>query len=525
MYILSIFRSPHVKYFLFVIILLAVVLISVFLYTDTQFEELKLEQFLEDTYYCAEGSPNRQCQEPWRWSVTPRIERGNDWTDAVFMIPWAYGGHDCKGDPTNNTRVHIKDMGLYVKTNGKWIHTAESDTIKEQFNHVATDYPHCWDEPMSLDHRWRGETYIAWRDELFPPAPSYWWRLEDEGTSYKPALDWHVHPFPGDGTGRTYIEDTIGDGELEGVVAYFRAKLIVDNPSLPDDRDQARFVMVCGADYKPILTPGQYGYGLGVGRYQYVTKEWKTFYATSIPWDELKENPPPIFDDSYMDETFHEQVVHDHHHNHEGLPQSLPNDHVLKYSPEVENGHDTSGMGWMFPFGIIENSDKYGNKYYNAKVHIRNIETYILEDGAWKRMQNTNSILERQLSSEVEDIHIVEVEEDEYIIENEGFSLKPRKRYGHKFWCAPVQIPVDIDGIHVRYQVRLETYDLLRPDVLEKTRYIACAGAEFGNFNYLAGRMYLSGIGRFRYVTPEWNYVTYTSLNEYELKLVPEIPK
>jgi len=87
----------------------------------------------------------------------------------------------------------------------------------------------------------------------------------------------------------------------------------VDDPNVPDDRAQAKYLVHVGADYYPDATtklsafaPVAYLPGVGVSRAKLVTSEWRAFnFATldvgvedpggaSISEAELRAAPPPL---------------------------------------------------------------------------------------------------------------------------------------------------------------------------------------------------------------------------------------
>ena len=87
---------------------------------------------------------------------------------------------------------------------------------------------------------------------------------------------------------------------VAGVLVTTQARLVLDDPNGPDDRDQARYVLGVGADYWLSLaaqwdqwkTNGD----VGIGRFRYVTPEWQTYTMSSLDEAELRQNPPPVQD-------------------------------------------------------------------------------------------------------------------------------------------------------------------------------------------------------------------------------------
>ena len=86
-----------------------------------------------------------------------------------------------------------------------------------------------------------------------------------------------------------------------GAATAFFSRLILDNPSGPDDRDKAHILSAGAGDwYKDQATlsgakvQGQNVYYMGFGRLKYVTREWQLFGWTNLSETQLRANPPPF---------------------------------------------------------------------------------------------------------------------------------------------------------------------------------------------------------------------------------------
>ncbi len=77
-----------------------------------------------------------------------------------------------------------------------------------------------------------------------------------------------------------------------------QARLILDGPSGPDDRAQARYLLDVGADYWQSLTAQWDNWetngDAAIGRFKYVGSEWRAFNMTTLSGEELQANPPPL---------------------------------------------------------------------------------------------------------------------------------------------------------------------------------------------------------------------------------------
>jgi hypothetical protein len=91
----------------------------------------------------------------------------------------------------------------------------------------------------------------------------------------------------------------INPDNIAGLVSLFEARLIVADPSRPDDRRLARYLASSGGDYYPELTggwPGNLDYNPGIAgsKLKYVQTNWRSFAMTTLSEDQLAQNPPPV---------------------------------------------------------------------------------------------------------------------------------------------------------------------------------------------------------------------------------------
>jgi chitodextrinase len=83
------------------------------------------------------------------------------------------------------------------------------------------------------------------------------------------------------------------------MVALFQARLIVGDPTKPDDRGIAHYLAGAGADYYPALTGSwngttTYNPGAGIGKLKYVQSYWRLYTMSTLTESQLRGNPPPI---------------------------------------------------------------------------------------------------------------------------------------------------------------------------------------------------------------------------------------
>jgi len=87
----------------------------------------------------------------------------------------------------------------------------------------------------------------------------------------------------------------INMGDLAGIYTTFEARLIVNDPSKPDDTESSLYVGQAGADY--------YGNGkccyedggeIAMGRFKFVTTQWQWYSMTTVSANQFKASNPPL---------------------------------------------------------------------------------------------------------------------------------------------------------------------------------------------------------------------------------------
>ena len=85
---------------------------------------------------------------------------------------------------------------------------------------------------------------------------------------------------------------------IAGVFSTVQARLILDNENGLDDRDQSEYLLSVGSDYWRNMEIGwdywKTNGDTGIGRFKYVTKEWKAFNMHTLTEEQIRKNPPPI---------------------------------------------------------------------------------------------------------------------------------------------------------------------------------------------------------------------------------------
>ena len=195
------------------------------------------------------------------------IGMGNNPRGWRAATSWGVVYQAAEGDPSTNTRVNIRKVQLYFlsKTSGKWSRLQNTNTPEGS----------AYFENFSGQHN--------------EPADV---RREPDGTisvRLRKGFNYHFFPAP---------RASIDPRDVGGVLALVQARLVLDDPAGPDDRDSARVLAGAGADYYPHLTGG-WGSGsanpsVGGGKMKYVKRSWRFFAFTTLSAGQLRENPPPV---------------------------------------------------------------------------------------------------------------------------------------------------------------------------------------------------------------------------------------
>jgi hypothetical protein len=226
-----------------------------------------LETIAEDMSLPHEAPPHG-VPGSFDWAKGPRLGMGNEPGEFRAVTAWGQVYEAAQGNPAVNTRVQIRNIRTYIlsRQDGLW-HLVQSSTGAEGAAYV--------------------EDFAG--DVNKPPETR---REEDGSLSVKAGGGYNFHFWPT--SGRAAIDP----GDIAGVFTTVQARLIVDDPSLPDDRSQARYLLSMGADYWLSLSAQwdewKTNGDVGIGRFKVVTSGWRAVNMTTLDLEALLQNPPPL---------------------------------------------------------------------------------------------------------------------------------------------------------------------------------------------------------------------------------------
>lgn len=227
--------------------------------------------------YVQMGNQARTSNTPqWFKDAYPHLINDNP---LQAFLPWIVL-FDGVGHAATNTRVHFRNMKAFYKSKrtGQWVSWGSSPGVSG----YATPKVGLFGGTVPEDKRVNSDGSV----EIKPPAD--------------PNLAWHGWWS----RGRVPIDAA----DIDAVFVTVQARLVVDNPSLPDDRSAARLLFHVGADYY-IDTNTSWTVpqpGVGVSRAKQITNDWQAISLTTfsnvgvqepgggITETAFRSNPPPL---------------------------------------------------------------------------------------------------------------------------------------------------------------------------------------------------------------------------------------
>jgi len=240
------------------------------------YENMKVGWYVGPGYVNMGNKPRTSNTGQWFKDAYPEWVNDNP---LRAILPWLVL-FDGVGHASTNTRVHFRNMKAFYKSKrtGQWVSWGSSPGVSGH----PTPKSYLMNGSIPEDKRVNSDGSV----ELKPPTDSSlawhgWWSL-----------------------GRVSIDPA----DIDAVFLTVQARLVADNPSLPDDRSAARLLIQIGADYYidtntswTVPTPG-----VGVSRAKLITNDWQAFSFTTFSDVGIQEpgggiteaafraNPPPL---------------------------------------------------------------------------------------------------------------------------------------------------------------------------------------------------------------------------------------
>jgi hypothetical protein len=211
---------------------------------------------------------------------------------------------------------------------------------------------------------------------------------------------------------------------------------------------------------------------------------------------------------------------------HEGLPHGVPLTYDWSQAPLVGMGNNPGTFRAMIAWGQLY-EDASGNPATNTRVQIRDIKAYLLsrQDNRWHLLQASRLVQGAAFREDfVDNIN----KPADVRLEGDGtISVTAGGGYNFHFFPAtrtPID-PADIAGIFTTVQARLVLNDPSRADDRARARYLLDMGGDYwldltAQWDYWKTNADI-GIGRFKYVTTDWQAFNMTTLSATEIRQNP----
>ncbi len=190
-------------------------------------------------------------------------------------------------------------------------------------------------------------------------------------------------------------------------------------------------------------------------------------------------------------------------------------------------GNDPKSFKAMIAWGQVY-EDAEGNPANNTRVQLKNIKAYMLskKDGKWHFLQGSRGVegaaYREDFAGDINKPADIRREADGSI------SIKAGGGYNFHFWPSGGRVtidPDDIAGIFTTLQARLIISDFSQPDDRADARYLLNMGGDYWLTLTAKWDNWTTngdiGMGRFKYIKPEWQAFNMTTLSEDEIRRNP----
>jgi hypothetical protein len=199
---------------------------------------------------CPHGVPTY-----YSWQSVPEVDDATDASAQPLTIPWGQIYADCTATEPTNVRIELRNIEewLWSKSQSKWVEVATSPTVN------GGHFSECFCGSDGPQPNWRQES--------------------DGGISSTMVAGYNLHFWTT--AGRVPIQ--LPASGIGAVYSTFEARLILDDPTGPNNLAQAKYLANAGADWWS--ANGAQNPSPGMGRFTYLTTSWQAedFYTGSGP--------------------------------------------------------------------------------------------------------------------------------------------------------------------------------------------------------------------------------------------------
>ncbi len=215
---------------------------------------------------------------------------------------------------------------------------------------------------------------------------------------------------------------------------------------------------------------------------------------------------------------------------HEGKPKGVLDSDGWGDNPRIGYGN-TPPDGWnaVLPWGQVY-TDSQGNQSTNTRFQIRNMQLWYLSktDDTWKKWSSSFNIVGANYAEDFQNDTNIPADIRDEGNNGGGMSSTLVEGYNFHFWDSDGRTeiaPNDIAGIWASLESRLILDDSNQADDRGEARLMMSAGADYWENTTAQWDQWKTNgdifIGRFRYLSPEWQTFYGHTLTETQLKNNP----
>lgn len=208
---------------------------------------------------------------------------------------------------------------------------------------------------------------------------------------------------------------------------------------------------------------------------------------------------------------------------HEGAPRGVLASFGWAEQPRVGWGNNPP-VDWtaMLAWGQVY-ADNEGNPAVNTRFQIRNMQAWYLSKATnqWQKWTFTSNINGANYSEDFQNDTNVSADIRD---ESEGISATVLEGYNFHFWSDEGRVsinPEDIAGVWVSIEARLIVDNGSLPDDRSEARLLFSTGADYWESPEAEWDQWTTngdiGIGRFRYLTNDWQAFNMHTLSDEQL--------
>ena len=213
--------------------------------------------------------------------------------------------------------------------------------------------------------------------------------------------------------------------------------------------------------------------------------------------------------------------------SHESSPHGVPESYGWTKRPRLAMGNNPGKFKSMVAWGQVYEAAE-GSASNNVRVQIKDMRAYQLSrsDLKWRVLQNSRRVEGAAYREDF--VNNANKKADQRTEPDGSISVKLSKNYNYHFWPATSRVninPSNIRGIVVTVFAKLIPDRIQARQDLSRARYVLNVGGDYwlsqtANWDNFKTNGEI-GIGRFKYLTKNWQMFTMTTLSQPELMCYP----